>query len=117
MIIVLGWPRVYRPQPDGPLAPGGLSAEIALEIGRVGVAVEVVGEEDVWAAEPMMGAEDFAILAREAPGAFLWVGAALPDAREHHNPRFDIDESVLPRGAELLARLALQPDQPGDPAS
>jgi amidohydrolase len=70
------------------------------------VALAVAGEEDVWPAEPMMGAEDFAILAREAPGVFLWVGAACPDPREHHNPRFDIDESVLPLNAALLAGIA-----------
>ena len=70
------------------------------------VAMEVVPEADVWDAEPMMGAEDFAILAREAPGVFLWLGAALPDPREHHNPRFDIDESVLPIASALLAGTA-----------
>ena len=70
-----------------------------------GVAVDVAGEGDVWEAEPMMGAEDFAILARQAPGVFLWLGAALPDAREHHHPRFDIDESALPLAAALLAGL------------
>jgi len=43
MIVVLGRPRVYRPEPDGPLAPGGLAAEIALAIGRSGVGVEIVG--------------------------------------------------------------------------
>jgi len=43
MIVVLGRPRVYRPEPDGPLAPGGLVAEIALAIGRSGVGVEIVG--------------------------------------------------------------------------
>jgi IAA-amino acid hydrolase len=72
------------------------------------VARTVVGEEDVWEAEPMMGAEDFAILAQEAPGAFLWVGAACTDPREHHNPRFDIDESVLPINAALLAGIATE---------
>jgi amidohydrolase len=71
------------------------------------VAEAVVGEDDVWEAEPMMGAEDFAILARQAPGAFLWLGAALPDAREHHHPRFDIEESVLPVASALLAGLAM----------
>jgi amidohydrolase len=70
------------------------------------VAESMVGEEDVWEAEPMMGAEDFAILAREAPGVFLWLGAALPDAREHHHPRFDIDEAVLPIASALLAGIA-----------
>ncbi len=43
MIVVLGRPRVYRPEPDGPLAPVGLVAEIALAIGRSGVGVEIVG--------------------------------------------------------------------------
>jgi len=71
-----------------------------------GVAREVVGEEDVWEAEPMMGAEDFAIFAREAPGVFLWLGAALPDPREHHHARFDIDETVLPIGSALLSGMA-----------
>lgn len=72
------------------------------------VAEEVVGKGNVWEAEPMMGAEDFAILAREAPGTFLWVGAACADPREHHNPRFDIDESVLPINAALLAGIATE---------
>jgi len=71
-----------------------------------GVAEGVVGEEDVWEAEAMMGAEDFAILAREAPAAFLWVGAALSDPREHHHPRFDIDETVLPIASALLSGMA-----------
>jgi amidohydrolase len=55
----------------------------------------------------MMGAEDFAILAREAPGCFIWLGAALEPAREHHHPAFDIDERALVRGATLLTACAL----------
>ena len=43
MIVVLGRPRVYRPEPDGELAPGGLGVEVALALGRTGVAVELVG--------------------------------------------------------------------------
>lgn len=70
------------------------------------VARDVAGNENVWEAEPMMGAEDFAFLAREAPGAFFWVGAACAEPREHHHPRFDIDESVLPLNAALLAGMA-----------
>ena len=70
------------------------------------LAVEVLGEESVLEAEPMMGAEDFAILAKHAPGTFFWLGAALPDPREHHHSRFDVDESVLPIGAAVLAGAA-----------
>ncbi|TVP79584.1 MAG: amidohydrolase, partial [Gemmatimonadales bacterium] len=70
-------------------------------------AVEVLGPDALLRAEPTLGAEDFAYLAREAPGAFMWLGAALPDPREHHHPRFDIDDSVLPMASALLARMAL----------
>lgn len=43
MIVVLGRPRVYRPEPDGPLAPGGLAVALALAAARGGAAVELVG--------------------------------------------------------------------------
>jgi amidohydrolase len=68
--------------------------------------VELAGPGAVVPMEPMMGAEDFAFLAREAPGVFFWIGAALPDPREHHHPRFDIDETVLPLAAASMATAA-----------
>jgi hypothetical protein len=43
MIVVLGRPRVYRPEPDGDLAPGGLGVEVAMALGRLGADVELVG--------------------------------------------------------------------------
>lgn len=43
MIVVLGRPRVYRPEPDGDLAPGGLAVELALAAARAGAQVELVG--------------------------------------------------------------------------
>lgn len=43
MIVVLGRPRVYRPEPDGDLAPGGLAVELALAAARAGARVELVG--------------------------------------------------------------------------
>jgi ribokinase len=43
MIVVLGRPRVYRPEPDGELAPGGLAVEVALAAARAGAQVELVG--------------------------------------------------------------------------
>jgi IAA-amino acid hydrolase len=69
-------------------------------------AERVLGRDAVLPMERWMGAEDFAFLARRAPGCFVWLGAALPEPREHHNPRFDIDESVLPMSAALLAASA-----------
>jgi ribokinase len=43
MIVVLGRPRVYRPEPDGDLAAGGLAVELALAAARAGSQVELVG--------------------------------------------------------------------------
>ncbi|MFV2006222.1 MAG: M20 family metallopeptidase [Longimicrobiales bacterium] len=68
---------------------------------------ELLGDDAVVECDPEMTAEDFAYLAREAPGVFFWLGASLPDARELHHPRFDIDESVLPVGAASLAHSAI----------
>jgi amidohydrolase len=80
----------------------------------------VFGESQVIEPAPMAAAEDFSYFLQQRPGAFMFVGAGNREkgiTAPHHSPEFDIDESVLPRGAELLARLALQPEQPGDPAS
>lgn len=71
-------------------------------------AVVVGGVEAVGEAEPLMAAEDFAFLSRAAPGTFFFLGAALPGGREHHHPLFDLDESVLPLGAAVMAAGAIR---------
>jgi amidohydrolase len=74
------------------------------------VAFQVVGEPNVREHAPMAAAEDFGLFLERVPGAFFFLGAG--DERKgtvvpHHSPAFDFEESVLPRGAEMLARLAL----------
>ena len=69
-------------------------------------AVRVMGRDGVHHLDRWMGAEDFAFLARKAPGCFMWLGAALPTPREHHTPGFDVDEAMLPVGAAVLAAAA-----------
>jgi amidohydrolase len=71
----------------------------------------LLGEGTVVPFDRWMGAEDFAILARHAPGCFFWLGAALDPPREHHHPAFDIDENALPIGAAALAACALTTPQ------
>lgn len=68
---------------------------------------DALGDDAVADLEPIMYAEDFALYLRETPGCFFWLGAALDPPREHHTPRFDIDESALARGATALAACAL----------
>jgi amidohydrolase len=72
------------------------------------VAQDMVEETAVMDARFGMGAEDFAYMAQKAPGAMFMLGAATPDGvvRNHHMDNFDIDESVLPLGAAMLAETA-----------
>lgn len=55
-----------------------------------------------------MGAEDFAYMAQKTKGAMFMLGAAIEDdiVRHHHTDIFDINESVLPTGAAILAETA-----------
>jgi metal-dependent amidase/aminoacylase/carboxypeptidase family protein len=73
-----------------------------------GTIAQVFGTESIQDFEPMMGAEDFSLMLDKAPGAFIWLGAALARPREHHHPEFNIDETVLVKGASALAALAVQ---------
>ena len=73
-------------------------------------AAVVVGAANVVEPAPMAAAEDFAYFLRRVPGAFAFIGAgnaARGITAPHHAPNFDIDESALPIGTELLIRIAL----------
>ena len=82
----------------------------AARIGELGA--RVFGAENVFECPPVAAAEDFAYFLREVPGAFAFIGAGNVErgiTAPHHSPSFDIDESVLPLGARLLAEIALDP--------
>ncbi len=72
------------------------------------VALDMVGEKMIERNRTGMGAEDFAYMAKRAPGMMFGLGAAINDdtKRGHHTPIFDIDESALPLGAAMLAETA-----------
>ncbi len=75
------------------------------------VVTEVVGAENVIAAEPQMGAEDFSYFLERRPGSFFFIGsnnAARGLTWGHHHPRFDIDEAALAIGIESVAKTALR---------
>ncbi len=54
---------------------------------------------------PSMGAEDFAYMLREAPGAMYRLG--IGDGAPGHNAGFDFDDRAIPAGIETLCRSAL----------
>jgi metal-dependent amidase/aminoacylase/carboxypeptidase family protein len=72
------------------------------------VARDLAGDEMVEMREFGMGPRISPTWRRRRPGAMFNLGAATPDGivRNHHTSIFDIDESVLPVGAAVLAETA-----------
>jgi len=56
---------------------------------------------------PSMGAEDFAFLLEQKPGAYIWIGnGAAANQAMLHNPHYDFNDEILALGASYCARLA-----------
>ena len=71
---------------------------------------ETLGEAALKTMKPEMGSEDFGVYLETTPGAVFHLGVALEDKSHqiHHNPKFDIDDSILYIGAALLADCAVK---------
>jgi amidohydrolase len=73
-------------------------------------AAEVVGVENVIRDESVrtMGGEDMSYFLERVPGCYFFLGTR-NEARglihPHHSPRFDIDESALELGVEIMTRV------------
>lgn len=115
--------RRLREVLEGAARAGGCGLELDLRPGYPAVvndpravekvrraAREAVGAARTFEPPPLAVSEDFAHFLERVPGALILLGAGDPargiDA-PHHSPRFDIAESALKVGAELLARLVL----------
>jgi amidohydrolase len=69
------------------------------------VAREIAGAEHVdISVPPVMGAEDFAFMLQERPGAFIFVGNG--DSAGLHHPRYDFNDETIPVGTSYWVRLA-----------
>ncbi|RGP35186.1 M20 aminoacylase family protein [Pseudotabrizicola alkalilacus] len=70
----------------------------------IACATDLLGAQAVDAkCPPFMASEDFADMLHQVPGAYFWLGIA--DGPGLHHPAYVFDDSVLPLGAALLARL------------
>ncbi|HML08848.1 MAG TPA: M20 aminoacylase family protein [Xanthobacteraceae bacterium] len=69
------------------------------------VAGEIAGKDKVNQNCPaLMGAEDFAFMLQERPGAFIYVGNG--DSAQLHNPAYDFNDEAIPHGSSYWVRLA-----------
>ena len=70
-----------------------------------GVAKEVAGKDKVNTdCPPLMGAEDFAFMLQERPGAFIYIGNG--NSAQLHNPAYDFNDEAIPAGTSYWVRLA-----------
>jgi amidohydrolase len=61
-----------------------------------------------------MGSEDMSFMLEKAPGCFFFVGSANAEKGldfGHHHPKFDFDESALPRAAALMTAAVMEAAQ------
>ena len=71
----------------------------------VDVAREIAGKDKVDTdVAPVMGAEDFAFMLQERPGAFIFVGNG--DSTGLHHPAYDFNDEAIPVGTSYWVRLA-----------
>jgi hippurate hydrolase len=69
------------------------------------VAREIAGKDKVDVdVPPVMGAEDFAFMLNERPGAFIFVGNG--DTAGLHHPAYDFNDETIPIGTSYWVRLA-----------
>jgi len=71
-------------------------------------AASVAAEISGWASvddnmPPMMGAEDFAFMLEERPGAFIFIGNG--DSAGLHHPQYDFNDQAIASGASFWVRL------------
>jgi hippurate hydrolase len=52
---------------------------------------------------PQMGAEDFSYMLQERPGAYIFLGNG--DSAQCHHPAYDFDDSAIPYGVSLWAKI------------
>lgn len=71
---------------------------------------EVLPEDALKTDVRTMGSEDMAFMMDEIPGCYVFIGSHNKEKGldgQHHNPRFDIDEDAMPRGAALITAAVL----------
>ena len=102
---------------EGTAATFGATAAVNYEIGApvtvndpektklaVQVAREVAGTANVLEVPPAMGAEDFAHMLKQRPGAYILIGNGPGPGL--HTPGYNFNDAALPFGISYLARLA-----------
>ena len=72
---------------------------------------ETLGSENVCEVQPVMISDDFSRYLEIVPGAYLFIGSGNKEKGfvfPHHHPKFDLDETALAYGMEIMIRTVLK---------
>ena len=75
------------------------------------VVVETLGADKLVKMQKVMAGEDFANFLEGKPGCFAFIGVRNPDCGalyDHHNNKFNMDDSVLSAASAVYAQYAIQ---------
>ena len=79
-----------------------LESEIAIEVAKKVVETESVKDN----LAPSMGAEDFAYMLENKPGAYIWLGAGKGKSGcMLHNSKYDFNDKIIPLGISYWYNL------------
>lgn len=83
-------------------------AQVVRQLQSLGA--ELMPSEQIDSSFQTMGSEDMAFILQKVPGCFIMVGSANSEkglSYSHHHPRFDFDETILPKAAAFIASAAV----------
>jgi hippurate hydrolase len=105
--VVEGTAQLYGAKAELTYTPG--YPVLVNEEGRTALAAAVAGEvagngKVTHDCRPNMGAEDFAFMLQERPGAFIYLGNG--DSAGLHHPAYDFNDEAIPVGTSYWVRLA-----------
>jgi hippurate hydrolase len=105
--VVEGTAQLYGAKAELTYTPG--YPVLVNEEGRTALAAAVAGEvagngKVTRDCQPNMGAEDFAFMLQERPGAFIYLGNG--DSAGLHHPAYDFNDEAIPVGTSYWVRLA-----------
>ena len=74
---------------------------------------QTLGEKDIFTkiSSALMGSDDFANYAEKIPGVYFFLNTNNPEKgiiQANHNPKFDVDESVLWKGVAAYTAIAME---------
>jgi amidohydrolase len=110
--IIAGLKTAFRVKTQFRFIEGVAACNNSVEVSEAlyDAAIKVVGKKNVSFISRCTGGEDFALFTEQIPGALMRLGCMNPAkgiVHPLHSSRFDIDESVMPIGVEIISRAAV----------